>query len=479
VHRFAEGKPKLFSFPALERQITDCVGLRPVLTDPNRKIYLEYGDATPRRLAFEYPIREPLVSKREIKVAGEKGTFWADLTEQPVKQRVGRRARVAGILMRGERAAYEVSRGSNLAGNPVMMTRVVGELRIDSIEDLQRHASNDDQHIYKADRSGLNPEHPLVEGAYKLIDEILGPLIAGLDADEEQTRTTPDMRRELQKLARVINQEIAGASVLGPEDEGGDPVEEPDGGGETDDPPPPPPRPEPIVRELKDPIEFPHGRIFVYAGHSRTIAVWFDGDEIAEGSLVEVVTPVDEFVTQATLSADLVPPAAGDGVAELRLTVKGGNLEGRHEVTVRSGGHVATLPVHVRFPRASGFISQIVTVDQDWEIGSALWDPSTGVVKVYIGRPEFRDAKARASRAGEKVAWRHPEYRQLVVESVREAALWEAAKQKAEVDLDEMSAEDRKEGDAFHNLVRFHFQELDYRLRAKLHKAFAQGGKSG
>jgi hypothetical protein len=469
VRRLAKKKAKQFEFGQLAQQVRDCVGLRPVLADPNREIYLAYGSTPPRRLAFEYPEAEDLVAERQVEVGGLKGALWAKITEKPVKRNPSRRTRIAGILVRGERAAYEISRGGDLSTHPAM-DRVIGELRLDGIEELQRSTDDDSQLVYKTDRSGLNPEHPVVEGVHRLIDETVEPLIADLDANRDRAKATPDMRRELQKLARVINEAIEGESPDGLEDRGGAQSEESDGSDV--DPPPPGPHP-PRDRELDDPIEFPYDRVFVKAGASRSVKVWFDAAAIAAGSPVEVVSSTDEVVTQAILSAGSVPAAAADGVAELTVTLKGGNTEGRHELKVRSGSHEATLPVHVRFPRASGFISQIIPIDEDWESGSALWFPSTGEVKVYVGRPEFRDAEVRARRSGEEDPWKHPEYRQLVVESVREAALWEAAKRRAEVEWDEMPSADR-DAEGFHDRVKYEFFELDYLLRAKLIGAFIQ-----
>jgi hypothetical protein len=470
VGRFARKKTKQFEPGRLAQQIRDCVGLRPVLIDPAREVVLEYGATPPQRLVFEYPEGDELVAERKVEVGGLQGTLWAKLTEKPVKRAPGRRARIAGILIRGERAAYEVSSGNDLSVYPAL-ARVVGELRLDGIEELQRQADDDSQLVYKTDRSGLNPEHPVVEAACGLIDEVLQPLISDLDANRDRTKSNPDMRRELQKLARVINQVVDGGSPVGPDDKGGKPSEDAEPSGEGGDPPP---QVEPEDRQLDDPIEFPYSRAFVKAGEGRLVKIWFDAAELPEGSPVEVTSAADEYITQATLSADSVPAPAPDGVSELTVKLKGGNSEGRHELTVRSGAHEATLPVHVRFPRASGFISNIIPEYEDWPSGSAIWDPSTGVVKVKVGRPEFKDAEAQARRNGNKDPWKDPLYRQLVVESVREAALWEAAKRRAEVEWDELSEEDRRDGRSFHNEVKFQFQELDYLLRAKLLKAFAQ-----
>ena len=89
-------------------------------------------------------------------------------------------------------------------------------------------------------------------------------------------------------------------------------------------------------------------------------------------------------------------------------------------------------------------------------------------------RPEFKNAAARAKRDGDKDPWKNKVYRTLVVESVREAALWEAAKLQASVDWDEMSHEERQGETARLDLVRTTYQELDYRLRAKLLHVFGE-----
>lgn len=477
MRRFARDRPGQFTFPKMEQQIRDCVGIRPVLADPAREVRFVYDTEPARQLRYEYPDGEDLVGERQVAVAGHAATFWAKVAEKPLKGglRGGKQMRNSGILIRGERAAYEVTAGEKIATHPAM-PRVFGELRIDSIEELQRQADQDAdeeaQLVYKPDRSGLNPEHPLSAAVYKFIDDILGPLIADLDAGEQAKQVSSDMRRQLAKLARVINQVIKSEiqSITDPNAEDTkDPVEK-------DKPEIEPPEPpEEIVREVEDGIAFARGRIFIDAGQSRTVEVWFDTDEVPVGSTVTLNSRKTAEVTAATLSAAAVPEPGKDGIAALDLTLHAGNTEGRHELTVSAAGYEARLVVFVRFPRAAGFISNIIPVDKDWASGSALWDPSTGVVRVWVGRPEFKDAAARAKRDGDKDPWHNRVYRTLVVESVREEALWKAAEQHAQVEWDNLSYEERDDDSARVNLVRYIFQDLDYRLRAKLLQAFGEG----
>jgi hypothetical protein len=476
MKRFARERPGQFTFPKMEQQIRDCVGIRPVLSDPGRIVRFTYGNEPPRLLRFEYPFGQDLVVDREITILGQKAIFWAKVADKPLKGglRGGKQMRRSGILIRGERAAYEVSAGEKIATQPAV-PRIFGELRMDSIEQVQREADQDadeeSQLVYKPDRSGLNGEHPISTAIYKFIDETLGPLIADLDSGEEQRQVSGDMRRQLAKLARVINQVIR-AEIQSVTDPTSDKTQK---SVEKDKPErEPPERSADAEREVDNGIGFARGRIFIDAAQSRTVEVWFDSKLIVKGTSVTLNSPKTPEVPAAELAANTVPAPGKDGIAAIDLTLHAGNTEGRHELAVSASGYEATLVVHVRYPRAAGFISNIVPVDQDWELGSALYDPSSGVVKVFVGRPEFKNAAARAKRDGDKDPWKNKVYRTLVVESVREAALWEAAKLQASVDWDEMSHEERQGETARLDLVRTTYQELDYRLRAKLLHVFGE-----
>jgi hypothetical protein len=475
MKRLAGQKPKLFEFGTLKTQIENCVQVRPVLADDDREILFEYGDSPAKRLQFTYPKGDELIPVMKVTVAGHSGTLWAAAADKPITGGFGnsKLTRRYGVLIRGERAAYEVSTAEKLRTNPVMQ-RVYGELRLDDIEALQREAdreANDEaQLIYKADRSGLNPDHELVEGIYAFIDDTLAPLVAELEAKAEKREITPDVRRQLNKLAQIINKAVESAPFGGLDDPGGKTTPDP---GEGPDVTPPPPSP-PKARQVDD-MEFAYEKIFIRAGQSRTVKLYFNTEKIAAGTPIELVSESDEIVREVKLASD-VPHANDNAVASVDVTIVAHSAEGRHEVEVRAGGYAATLPVHVRFPRASGFISQIVLDERDWPSGSALYDPATGRVTVFIGRPEFRSASLRAKRDGAKDSMKHPLYRELVVESIREAALRPAAQRKAEVEWDDLPYEERQERDAFLNLVLTEYYALDYQLRAALLDAFLSVG---
>lgn len=480
--RFADTKPREFEFGAIEAALRDCVQIRPVMMDPNRKILLHYAGEQPRRVKFEYPRGVELVDEVELQIGDQPATMWARVAPKPLAGGRSRQTRHYGILVRGDRAAYEVSLGDKLRMHPAMQ-RVYGEIRVNGIEDLQREADRhtDDEHmlVYQPDRSGLNAEHPLVEKIGATIDSVLLPLVSKLeDAGGDTKRVTPDMRRQLQKLAKLINHMVREEKQIGdaPDAEGGkraagvEGIEDPGDDGTAGSPPPQDAEPEAEATgpSLPDAVRFAQNRLFVDAGQSRKVKVLF-ADSLVEAT-VELVHRDDAIVTEARLS-DVTVPESG----ELDLTIEAGSAEGRHalSVAVKVGDDefVADMAVHVRFPRASGFISQIVPHEIDNPTGSALWDPATGVVTVFTGRREFKDAE-RSARLHKADPWKFPPYRQLVVESVREAALGRAAERRAEVLWDDLSAAEQREPMRFHELVSNEFMALDYELRPKLHRTF-------
>jgi hypothetical protein len=294
--------------------------------------------------------------------------------------------------------------------------------------------------------------------------------VAELEAKAEKKEMTPDMRRQLNKLAQIINQAVESAPFGDLDDPAGKTTDQrPDKeGGE-------PPEPKPTGPRDVDDLEFAYERIFIRARQSRTVKLFFNTEKIPPGTEVELLSLPDDVVREVEV-ADVVPTPGENDVATLNVKISAHNAEGRHEVEVRAGGYSTSLPVHVRFPRASGFISQIVLDERDWPSGSALYDPATGRVTVFIGRPEFRDAAARAKRDHQKDPIKHPLYRELVVESIREAALRPAAQRKAEVEWDDLPYEERQEREAFLNLVLTEYYDLDYRLRSALLNAFLNGG---
>ena len=68
-----------------------------------------------------------------------------------------------------------------------------------------------------------------------------------------------------------------------------------------------------------------------------------------------------------------------------------------------AAGHTAELEVLIVRHRASGWVSEIARKDEDAVI-EAHFDPESGIVTVYEGRPEFKALERAARRAGLKPA---------------------------------------------------------------------------
>jgi len=180
---------------------------------------------------------------------------------------------------------------------------------------------------------------------------------------------TPGMRPQLAKLAQLINKAVQSETFGELDTPSGDtkPERETSKPGPDEQPETPEEQPLPAI----DVLGFSHSRVFINAGKQRIVKVWFDTARIAPETPVVVESERDQIVRSAVLSDDQVPQPASDkhGFAQLLLTINADNEEGRHEIEVATGACRATLAVHVRFPRASGFISQIVLEEHDWEFG--------------------------------------------------------------------------------------------------------------
>ena len=188
------------------------------MTDENREVTFIYGETPPRPVPFVYPEGDVLVAEKTIVIDGHQATLWACATDKPIKSgfSASRQIRRHGILIRGKRAAYEVSTGLKLRSNSAM-TQVFGELRVDDIEAIQRAQDKDPEQIdeaqliYKADRSGLNEDHPLVRAIYEFLDTTFSPLVATLETKGAKRNVSPDLRRQLSVITRLINQAVAPA----------------------------------------------------------------------------------------------------------------------------------------------------------------------------------------------------------------------------------------------------------------------------
>lgn len=465
--------PRSLNFSDMLHLFEDCVQVRPVLLDASRRVFLHYDGEPPRRVEFKYPDGEVLVDNAPVRVGGMDATLWVRAAEKPIGGNSSKQRRRSGILVRGERAAYEVTVGDKVRGHPGM-SRIYGELRIDGIEELQRkldkEADDESALIYKPDRSGLNEDHPLVIAIGEFVDAKLAPFLVDLADTGSKAKVTTDERRRLMKMAQIINREIRDAGFGGVLDDDGKP-KPPDssngagghggtGGAGT-----------PKPRTITSAMEFAVRHVLVLAGATREVDLLIDPTMISVGTPISVTSKTGQIVAAVKLGKEVVPNPDGDGISTVKVSVVAGSSDGRRVLEVAAGGYTAALPVHVRFPRASGFISRIELVNEDIPSSAALYYPFDGRVDVYTGRPEFKQAEAKARKA-KRQPMEDQRFRQLICESVMEAALIHAAQDKALIAMDELSESERKDPRRFHNEVLLEYGDMVYRLRAALIEAY-------
>ena len=179
----------------LRSLVANLVQLRPVLEDPARELWLELPDRPAELVVFSPPEPDPerpVLFDDEVKVGAEvRARIVVRRAERPIAHTPQRALRRGGLLVRSGRAAHEVTLGSveNLPG----ARHLYGEVLCEAIEEVQRAAleSPRPQLVVKADRTGLNEHHPLVQRLYAAIDEVLRPSWPPRSAGPARTWCTP------------------------------------------------------------------------------------------------------------------------------------------------------------------------------------------------------------------------------------------------------------------------------------------------
>ena len=155
------------------------------------------------------------------------------------------------------------------------------------------------------------------------------------------------------------------------------------------------------------------------------------------------------------------------GTLRARVSVEPG---ARLSVTAEAAGHTAELEVLIVRHRASGWVSDIARKDEDAVI-EAHFDPESGIVTVYEGRPEFKALERAARRAGFKPARvrEYLPYRMLEVEAAANAVYQWAAEQ---IVARRLAGELRNDPVEYAHALRYETQSLRHRAHEKLMRAF-------
>jgi hypothetical protein len=471
----------------LRTMVANLVQLRPVLEDPSRELWLTLPDRPAELVVFSPPEPDPerpVLFDDEVRVTADvRARIVVRRAATAIAQTPQRALRRGGLLVRSGRAAHEVTLGSaeNLPG----ARHLYGEVLCEAIEDIQRAAldSARPQLVVKADRTGLNEHHPLVQRLYSAIDEVLRPIVA-----EEERRAGAHMvtaarairardevgLRELNDALRTAFDAPGSAGFA----RGGAPsrhAPETNGGRSEEQSPAPASEPDtPSAMEAQPPalapMRFKQLLVRMRPGEQRSVSLLFDPARVGAGTPVSVLSDTG---LRLKLWEDVVPAPNSRGWSRLTGTL-------RARATVRPGSHLAVLAeagaysaeleVQIVRHHASGWVREIARKDEDAQI-EAHFDPESGVVTVFEGRPEFRALARAARRAGlpGRRVQEYVPYRLLEVEAAANAVYQWAAERL----LERRFAGERPIDPAeYARAVRSEAQALRHRAHERLMRAF-------
>jgi hypothetical protein len=332
--------------------------------------------------------------------------------------------------------------------------------------------------VVKVDRSGLNEHHPVVRKLHAAVDRVLRPIVAAEErrAGAHLVRAGRTVHARDQVGLRALNDVLRNAFDA----PGGAGFER---GGEPSATPsrvePEPTEVEPRTRNsapasdaaLAGALRFKQSPIRLHPGEDRGVSLVIDPAQIAPGTTVAV--SADAGLRLKFWGGDTIPdPNRGGwsrmtGTLRARVTADPG---ARLTVVAEAAGHSAELEVLIVRHRASGWVSEIARKDEDAVI-EAHFDPESGVVTVYEGRPEFKALERAARRAGLKPARirEYLPYRMLEVEVAANAVYQWAAEQ---IVARRLVGELRSDPVEYAHALRHEAQSLRHHAHEKLMRAF-------
>jgi hypothetical protein len=467
----------------LRRLVGQLVQLRPVLEDPARQLWLELPGEGAQLVTLPAPELDPerpLLFDDEIEIAaGIRARVTVRRAAEPIPLSPSRATRLGGLVIRSGRAAHETTLAGH-EGEPGTR-HLYGEVICDALEELQRAALDSPRPhvVVKVDRSGLNEHHPVVQKLYAAIERVLRPIVIAEErrAGAHLVRAGRAVQARDQVGLRALNDALRNAfdapGGAGFE-RGGTPSDsparaEPESEPETESETPAPPR-QTSDATLTGALRFKQSPVRLHPGEDRGVSLVIDPAQIPPGTPVTVTADAG---LRLKLWEETVPEPNRGGWARLtgslraRVTVDPGS---RLTVTAEAAGHSAELEVLIVRHRASGWVSEIARKDEDALI-EAHFDPESGVVTVYEGRPEFKALERAARRSGLKPARvrEYLPYRMLEVEAAANAVYHWAAEQ---IVSRRLPGELRNDPVEYAHALRHESQSLRHRAHEKLMRAF-------
>lgn len=200
----------------VKHRLEYAVQLRNIMSNTKRTVKLQYGDedAVPLRYVPPSGLREfPPV---DVDVPGYPGKARIVVAEVPTpfQDEQGDLSRLGGLLIESGRAVHEAT----LYGfeNDPYAGYFLGSVRWDTIEDLSREFDDRDEErlpieptnpvqVIRADRRGLNVQHPAVKALRAAVEPVLKPHFERkareLGGGAKESRVT---KQRLDALARII-----------------------------------------------------------------------------------------------------------------------------------------------------------------------------------------------------------------------------------------------------------------------------------
>ena len=217
-------------------------------------------------------------------------------------------------------------------------------------------------------------------------------------------------------------------------------------------------------------IRFKQSPVRLHPGEDRGVSLVIDPAQVPPGTPVQVTADAG---LRLKFWQDTVPePNRGGwsrltGTLRARVSVDPG---ARLTVIAEAAGHMAELEVLIVRHRASGWVSEIARKDEDAVI-EAHFEPESGIVTVYEGRPEFKALERAARRAGFKPARvrEYLPYRMLEVEAAANAVYHWAAEQ---IVARRLAGELRNDPVEYAHALRHETQSLRHRAHERLMRAF-------
>jgi hypothetical protein len=468
----------------LRRLVGQLVQLRPVLEDPAREVWLELPGEPAQLVTLPLPEPDgerPLLADEEIELAaGVRARVIVRRAAEPIPLSPSRATRLGGLVIRSGRAAHETTLAGH-EGEPGTR-HLYGEVICGALEELQRAAleSPRPQVVVKVDRSGLNEHHPVVQQLYAGIERVLRPIVAAEErrAGAHIVRAGRAVQARDQVGLRALNDVLRGAfdapGSAGFE-RGGAPSDalaktEPETAAAEPRAVEPAARAPASDEALAGAMRFKQSPIRLHPGEDRGVSLVIDPAQVPPGTPVSVSADPG---LRLKLWADAVPEPNRGGWSRLtgslraRVSVEPG---ARLTVIAEAAGHAAELEVLIVRHRASGWVSEIARKDEDAVI-EAHFDPESGIVTVYEGRPEFKALERAARRAGFKSARvrEYLPYRMLEVEVAANAVYQWAAEQ---IVARRLAGELRNDPVEYAHALRHEAQALRHRAHEKLMRAF-------